>query len=68
MVKTLASNAEGAGPIPIWGAKIPHDLWPKNQNRKQKQYCNKFNKDFKKCSTFKKINLKKIKDDIVGMY
>ena len=26
------------------GAKIPHALRPKNQNIKQKQYCNKFNK------------------------
>ena len=23
-------------------------MWPKNQNIKQKQYCKKFNKDFKK--------------------
>ena len=29
------------------GAKIPHASGPKNQNIKQKQYCNKFNKDFK---------------------
>ena len=29
------------------GPKIPHTLWPKNQNRKQKQYCNKCNKEFK---------------------
>ena len=27
-------------------AKIPHDSRPKKQNRKQKQYFNKFNKDF----------------------
>ena len=31
----------------IPGAKIPHGSRPKNQNRKQKQYCNKFNKDLK---------------------
>ena len=31
-----------------WGAKTPHASWPKNQNITQKQYCNKFNKDFKK--------------------
>ena len=30
-----------------WGVKIPHALKSKNQNMKQKQYCNKFNKDFK---------------------
>ena len=47
VVKTLPSNAGGAGLIPGWGAKIPRASWPKNQNIKQKQYCNKFNKDFK---------------------
>ena len=49
-VKTSPSNAVGAGWIPGWGAKIPHASWPKkkkNQSIKQKQYCNKFNKDFK---------------------
>ena len=34
--------------------KIPHALWLKNQNIKQKQYCNKFNKDFKKAHIKKK--------------
>ena len=29
------------------GAKIPHAPRPENQNIKQKQYCKKFNKDFK---------------------
>ena len=47
MVKTLPSNAGGAGSIPGRGAKIPHASQPRNQNIKQKQYCNKFNKDFK---------------------
>ena len=47
MVKTLPSNAGGMGSIPGWGAKIPHASRPKNQNIKQKRYCNKFNKDFK---------------------
>ena len=32
-VKTLPSNAGGAGSIPGLGAKIPHVLWP--QNKKQ---------------------------------
>ena len=32
---------------PCLGAKMPHALWPKKQYIKQKQYCNKFNKDFK---------------------
>ena len=47
VVKTSSSNAGGTGSIPGRGAKIPHALRPKNQNIKQKQYCNKFNKDFK---------------------
>ena len=33
--------------IPDVGARISHALWPKNQNKKQKQYCNKFSKDSK---------------------
>ena len=47
MVKTSPSNAGGTGLIPGQGAKIPHASQPKNRNTKQKQYCNKFNKDFK---------------------
>ena len=48
MVKTSPSNAGGTGSIPGEGTKILHAFWPKNQNVKQKQYCNKFNKDFLK--------------------
>ena len=44
VVKPSPSNAGGAGSIPGQGAKIPHASWPKNQNIKQKQYFNKFNK------------------------
>ena len=44
--KASPSNAGGAGLIPGYRAKIPHASWPKNQNIKQKQYCNKFNKGF----------------------
>ena len=47
VVKTLPSNAGGAGSIPGRGAKLPRASQPKTQNIKQKQYCNKFNKDFK---------------------
>ena len=60
MVKTSPSNAGVADTIPGRGARIPHASQPKkkkkrrrrkkgekNQNIKQKQYCNKFNKDFK---------------------
>ena len=48
VVETSPSNAGCVGLIPGRGAKIPHASRPKNQNIKQKQYCNKFNKDFKK--------------------
>ena len=54
VVKTQPSNAGGVGSIPGWGAKITHDLGPKTQNMKQKQYCNKFNRLKKKLSTLKK--------------
>ena len=47
VVKILPANAGGAGLILGWGAKILHALQPKKQNIKQKQYCSKFNKDFK---------------------
>ena len=42
------SNVRGISSIPDQGAKIPHASGPKNQNMKQKQYCNKFDKDLKK--------------------
>ena len=58
MVKTSLSSAGVAGSIPGWGAKISHALGPKNQNIKQKQYCNKFNKDLKMVH-IKKKSLKK---------
>ena len=47
VVKTSPSNAGDVGSIPGLGAKISHASGPKNQNIKQKWYCNKFNKDFK---------------------
>ena len=46
VVKALPSNVGSVGLIPGQGAKIPPASGPKNQNIKQKQYCNKFNKDF----------------------
>ena len=62
--KTSPSNAGGVGPIPGWGVKIPHALGLKDQNIKQKQYCNKFNKKavdlFKKKVHNKKSFLKKL--------
>ena len=47
MVKTSPSNGAGTGSIPGWRAKMPRASRPKNQNRRQKQYCNKLNKDLK---------------------
>ena len=42
------SSAGGAVLSPGWVAKIPHASWPKNKKTiEQKQYCNKFSKDFK---------------------
>ena len=58
MVKTSPSNTGGTGLIPGQGAKIPYASAIKP---KQKQYCNKFNKDFKN-GPHKKKNLKKKKD------
>ena len=58
MVKTLPSDAGDVDSIPGWGAKIPHASRPKNQNIKQ--YCNKFNKDFKKNGPHQKKSLKNI--------
>ena len=36
VIKTLPSNVRGMGLNPGWRAKIPHALWPKNQNIKHK--------------------------------
>ena len=50
VVKPLPSSAGVGGLIPVWGAKISHASQPKtkNQNMKQRQSCNKFNKALKK--------------------
>ena len=47
VVKTSPSSAGGVGSIPDRGARISRVSQPKNQSMKQKQYCNKFHKDFK---------------------
>ena len=48
MVETSCFNAGVASLIPGQGVKIPHVPQPKKQqNIKQKQYWNKFNKDLK---------------------
>ena len=55
-----SSNAGGEGLTPGREAKILHNWRPKNQIIKQKQCCNKFNKDFKNGPREKrKKNLKK---------
>ena len=46
VVKTLPSNAGDMGLIPGERAKIPYASQSENQNIKQRQYCNKFSKDF----------------------
>ena len=48
VVKISPSSAGGGGSIAGRRAKIPNASRPKNQNVKQRQYCNKFNKDFLK--------------------
>jgi len=47
MVETSPSNVGDVAFIPVWGAKIPCPSQPENQSTDQKQYCNKFNEDFK---------------------
>ena len=59
VVESSTSTVMGAGLISGWGDEIPHDLWTKKQNLKQKQYCNKFNKDFKMVHINKKFKKKK---------
>ena len=51
VVKPSPCNVGGVGSVPGQEAKITHALGPKNQNIKQKLYCNKFNKDLKKGKT-----------------
>ena len=70
--RTSPSNAGGAGSVPGRGAKIPHASGPKNQNIKQKQYCNKFNKDFKngphQKNLFKEMLFKKeLRDSVLHL-
>ena len=55
VVKIFAFQCRGAGLIPGQGAKIPYATQSKNQNMKQKHYCNKSNKEFKKMVHIKKL-------------
>ena len=52
MVKTVPSNAGGAGWIIDGESRIPHASWPKKPQQKKK-YSNKFSKDFKNGSHIK---------------
>ena len=61
VVKTSPSNAGGEGSIPDWRTEIPCTSQSRNQNIKQKQYCNQFNKDFKNDPHQKNLFLKKRK-------
>ena len=56
VVETSPSNAGGMGLIPGREAKIPQASQLKKENRKQKQFCNKFTKDFKEMIHIKKTN------------
>ena len=47
MIKTSPFNPGDVALIPGEGVKIPRASRPENQIIKQKQYSNKFNKDFK---------------------
>ena len=58
MVKTLPSNVGVVSSIPSQRPNIPHTSWPEIQSIKQKQYCNKFNKNFKNGPHFKKSKKK----------
>ena len=47
LVKTSPYNAGGVGLVPDQGSKIPYASRLKTQDIEQKQYCNKFRKNFK---------------------
>ena len=61
VIDTMLSSVGGEGLIPGWRRKIPHA----NQNIKQKQYCNKFNKDFKNGPHQKVLKKKRKGNDYV---
>ena len=68
VVKTSLSNEGGYTLILGQGAKILHVLWTKIQNIKQKQYCNKFNKDFKNGPLKKNSLNKKVSFSVQGFF
>ena len=66
MVKNPPANAGDTGSSPGRGAEIPHASRPKNQNIKQNQCCNRFNKDFKNGPHQKQKAFKKIQRNSLG--
>ena len=58
VVETVPSNTGFVSSDSGGRAKIPQASRPKAQNTKQKQYCNKLNKDFKS-GPYKKYLFKK---------
>ena len=67
MVKTSPFNAGSVGSVPGQGTKIPHDSWPQNKNMKQKQYCDKFNKDFLKGPCQKNIKILILRSYLISL-
>ena len=58
------SDAGCTSLIPNQGDRIPHASWSRSQGLEQKQYCNKFNKDFKNKKNLKVIpNLKQLNEN-----
>ena len=64
VIKISPSNARDEGSIPGGGAEIPYASRPRNKKTtKQKQYCNKFNKDFENGS-----HQKNLRTSLVGQW
>ena len=61
VVDTLPCKAGDEGLIPGCRTKIPLCLEAKKSKHKQKQYCNKFNKDFKNMVQFCIANSRQLK-------
>ena len=69
VVKTLPSSEGSLDSVPCRGVKIPHaSQKKKKENIKQKQYCNKFNKDFKNMVHIKNLMYKKKSYVQIDMY
>ena len=64
----LCLPMQGARLNPSQGARIPHALRPKSKSMKQKQYCNKFNEDFKNGPHPKKKKIFVFKNGMKNMF